>query len=221
MRYLWLLALWGCTKADAAKPAPPKSVALMLQVSGDSVFGGFHWVGVSGITRYRYEITASSGTWLYRFGADSTLRGAFIAKASPGSTAILDSTYFTVCVKSYSATDSSAFTCTVPKRPRRPPAPPPLVIWDSLRIASIQITGSACMVPLLPDSLRWMNYEFNALTCPPVAWFAERRQIIARDTQGCVRTCPFTGSMLDNPVGKYCGWVKLNGNPPAPTCPNA
>lgn len=223
LRPLLLLGLAvGCTTADAAKPLPPRSVELTLQASGDSALGGFHWLPAQGATSYRWIITASAGTWIYRYGTDSlTLRGAVIVRAPSGSAVVLDSTYFTACVKSLNASDSSAYACTAPKRPRRPPAPPPLVVWDSLKIASVQFTASFCDATQTPDSLRWVNYNLDALTCPPVAWFAGRSQLIARDAKDCVRTCPYTGSMLENPKVQWCGWVLLNGNPPTPTCPNA
>lgn len=203
MKYLWLLiVLTACPAAEASKLAAPRGLDLFVQTAGDTARGVFHWTAVTGATSYKFTVTASLGTWRWVMETrPGTLTGAFTAVNS-----VVDSADFVVCVRGYNATDSSAAGCSVPRRYRRPLGPAPLVIWDSLKVASVQVTGAWCAS--WTDSLNVWPYD--ELGCVPLAWHPEKRQLLAKDRAGCVRSCPIVWSVKADPKGRWCDWALVD-----------
>lgn len=194
VRWGWLLvALLGCPAGEAppppSKPLAPRMVSFaQLQTSTDTVRGWFKWVAPdTSIHEYNVVVSASHGTWGVVLALDTLkTRGMVIAlPQTPG-----DTSSFTVCVRSVRGADISAATCTGPKKPTRPLPAPPLVVWDSLKIASIQTTG-------------WNDDSTQV------------QYIAVQVGNGfrCVRSCPAPQVFPQDTAKVYCAWALLGCSP--------
>lgn len=186
MRHCWLLLLlWGCPAADAKAPDSP-SATVTLQAVGDTAKGFFSWSAVRGATNYRYWVTVANtnGTWT---GLPFAVSTAALSASFKASSTTADSADFLVCMRSYTATDSSVAGCSAMRHWKRPLGVP-VVIWDSLKVSSIQKTAGHCRKWMLDP--KWWDGP-----CPLAAWEPQVDEFMAYDNQGTVRVCYVDSTM--------------------------